>query len=247
MAAHIVPQSAPPSKRRPRKGALVAIAKPFYPFHVDMVEDAVVSLMNNQKEVKSPTGTTFVYDPMVLKVLRGLFTANRVYKFYGTRASTLTANASGILTIGIGLSIANVQEVTPLQALFDEVRVTHTEIQFQGYQYGASTTLIPGIDVVAFNPTAVEATTPASYTQVARLPGAILMNSASQHKNYIMRSKLPMREFSDITADASGSATTPQGSWGTWWGYTVTGQAHGASAVVYTFLLKIGYELRGRS
>jgi hypothetical protein len=203
--------------------------------------------MNNQKEEKTLTGTRTVFDAEVLRLVRGLFNSSKTYRFQGTRSSTLTASAGGILTTSIGLSVANTLEVTPLQALFDEIRVRNTELHIQGYQYGASAALIPGIDVMAFNPCALEATTPASYTQVARLPGSTLVNSASQHKGYVFKAKLFDREFCDITADASGSQTIPSGSWGVWWGYTVTGNVHGASAVVYTFLLKIGFEVRGRS
>jgi len=215
------------------------------------LDDAIVSLMNNQKEEKTSSGLKYVYDPVILKLVRGLFKSDRIYRFQGTRSSTLTANGSGILAASIGLSVANVLEVTPLQALFDEIRVTHCQLHVQGYQYGASAALIPGIDVIAFNPSAVEGTNPASYTQVARLPSSRLINSASQHKGYVLDGRVPARPFADITADALISELTtpviPTGSYGTWWFYTVTGNIHGASAVVYTFILKIGYELRARS
>jgi len=227
-------------KKSPESKTMLSI-----PTHISAspLDAAIDLLMNNQVEVKTSSGVTLDYDVAALRMARSLFHRDRVYRFQGTRASTLTASGSGILGTGIGLSVANVLEVTPLRALFDEIRVFSTELRIQGYL-----TSTAGTDVFAFNPSVVEGTSVASYTVVARLPGSVLVNANSAHKEYVLIGRVPRgRPFAVITADADSGSTNPNGSWGAWWLYTVTSNVHTNSSVPYSFILKIGYELRARA
>jgi len=207
------------------------------------LQAAVDLLMNNVVEIKTSIGVKLGYDTAAMTMARSLFTRDRVYRFQGTRASTLTASGSGILGSSIGLSVANVLEVTPLTALFDEIRVFSTELHLQGYLTSSA-----GNDIFAFNPSVVEGTSPGSYGVVARLPGSLIVSANSAHKGYVLKGRVPKgRPFGSIASDADGSTKIPYGSWGAWWFYTVTSQAHTNSSVPYTFVLKVGYELRTRA
>jgi len=200
--------------------------------------------MNNREEKKLYSGTTEeVFNPSVVGTVRGLFNKQKTYRFQGTRTSTLSSNGSGIIVTSIGLSIANFLEKTALQALFDEIRVRKSEIHLQGYVTAVTGA---GNDILAFNPSVLEGTAPSAYTVVARLPGSKIINSSANHKGYIFKAPIFKRPFADITADGS-SSVIPYGSFGAWWGYTVTGQTHTVSIAIWTFLLKVDYELRSRA
>lgn len=204
---------------------------------INTLDTALAMLLNTRKESKSLTGTTFVFDPSVVASMRNAF-GQSVYKFRAVRASTLTSNGSGILITSIGFGLSNYSEGSSLAALFDEVRLTRTRIQF------TARTVDTGVHCLAFTPSELEGTAPASFTQVMRIAGSKQIPATTAVGTITHHGKIPPgRLFASTAAD---TATFNAGNYGVFWGYTQTGTPHSNSAVIYAFTTIAEYELRVR-
>lgn len=135
---------------------------------------ALSALMNTA--FVSPSG--YVFDPEVLKVVRGMFPAGKTYRFDMVSNTTIATVGSGVLNQAITLSpaVASYAEWPALSALFDEVQLLHADIQLMpqvgdnGQNLNSGTVSNSIVSAVALGCDYENlVTAPASYAAVLRL------------------------------------------------------------------------------
>jgi len=165
-------------KQHGRAYELLSHTIPSMVAHSSQIERAIVALRNNEtrvtSEVKGANGkvvmdTSVSYPPDLLKAMRSLFPASRVYGFQMHFVMTQTSDSGGGLlgSIALNPSATSWSEWSTLSALFDEVKGVSTAIEFLSTYAVGTTPPVPMI--MAFDEVQTASSAPSSYTSILRL------------------------------------------------------------------------------
>lgn len=109
-------------KSKPKKTSSSLVAAIPNSIQLDHISTAIAALQNNGEELKSGLSgeSKFFVEPAVLKVVKGMFNPNKVYRFRLAFATTTVSDGAGKIDATINFQI-NTAEWGYLQILFDEV------------------------------------------------------------------------------------------------------------------------------